>query len=422
MNRWLYIFKIKDLRNRILYVLFLLFVFRVFATIPVPGVDVESVRNFFASNQFFSLANVFSGGGLSSFSIVMLGVGPYITSSIIMQMLTMVAPSLKALSRDEGEKGREQFNQYVRYLSIPIAIVQSVGMISLLRSTGLLLEMTSLQVVTAISVITAGATFLMWLGEIITDKKVGNGLSLIIAAGILASIPQTISQIQVNYSSNDLPQYLLYAFFTVLTVLGVVVVIEGQRNIPIKYSRSARGLNGISSVQSYLPLKVNQAGVMPIIFALSLMILPGALGSVMVRAQQNWLISFGQALESFQTNQIAYAFTYFILVLIFTYFYTYIVFEPKQIAENLQRQGGFIPGFRPGSQTEKYVKQISNRIILGGAVFLGLIAVLPFVMTAITGNQSLAIGGTGLLIVVQVIIETNKQIESQIIVKDYDSM
>lgn len=422
MNRWLHIFKIKDLRNRILYVLFLLFLFRVAATIPVPGVDVESVRNFFQSNQFFSLANVFSGGGLSSFSIMMLGVGPYITASIVMQMFTMVVPSLHALSREEGEKGREQFNQYVRYLSIPIAIVQSVGMISLLRSTGLLLELSALEVVTAIAVITAGSTFLMWLGELITDKNIGNGLSLIIAAGILASIPQTLAQIQVNYTPSDLPQYILYGALTVLTVLGVVIVIEGQRNIPIKYSRSARAVKGVSSVQTYLPLKVNQAGVIPIIFALSLMILPGALGSLLVRAQQDWIISIGRALEAFQTNQLLYAAVYFALVIIFTYFYTAVVFEPKQIAENLQRQGGFIPGFRPGAQTEKYLKQISNRIILGGAVFLGLIAVLPFIMTAVTGNQALAIGGTGLLIVVQVIIETMKQIEAQIIVRDYDSI
>lgn len=422
MNRWLHIFKIKDLRNRILYVLFLLFLFRVAATIPVPGVDVESVRNFFQSNQFFSLANVFSGGGLSSFSIMMLGVGPYITASIVMQMFTMVVPSLHALSREEGEKGREQFNQYVRYLSIPIAIVQSVGMISLLRSTGLLLELSALEVVTAIAVITAGSTFLMWLGELITDKNIGNGLSLIIAVGILASIPQTLAQIQVNYTPSDLPQYILYGALTVLTVLGVVIVIEGQRNIPIKYSRSARAVKGVSSVQTYLPLKVNQAGVIPIIFALSLMILPGALGSLLVRAQQDWIISVGRALEAFQTNQLLYAAVYFALVIIFTYFYTAVVFEPKQIAENLQRQGGFIPGFRPGAQTEKYLKQISNRIILGGAVFLGLIAVLPFIMTAVTGNQALAIGGTGLLIVVQVIIETMKQIEAQIIVRDYDSI
>jgi preprotein translocase subunit SecY len=422
MNRWLHIFKIKDLRNRILYVLFLLFLFRVAATIPVPGVDVESVRNFFQSNQFFSLANVFSGGGLSSFSIMMLGVGPYITASIVMQMFTMVVPSLHALSREEGEKGREQFNQYVRYLSIPIAIVQSVGMISLLRSTGLLLELSALEVVTAIAVITAGSTFLMWIGELITDKNIGNGLSLIIAVGILASIPQTLAQIQVNYTPSDLPQYILYGALTVLTVLGVVIVIEGQRNIPIKYSRSARSVKGVSSVQTYLPLKVNQAGVIPIIFALSLMILPSALGSLLVRAQQDWIISVGRALEAFQTNQILYAAVYFALVIIFTYFYTAVVFEPKQIAENLQRQGGFIPGFRPGAQTEKYLKTISNRIILGGAVFLGLIAVLPFIMTAITGNQALAIGGTGLLIVVQVIIETMKQIEAQIIVRDYDSI
>lgn len=422
MKRWLHIAKIPELRNKLLLVLGLLIVYRLIASVPIPGVDIERIANFANSNQIFGLLDVFSGGGFSNFSLVALGVGPYITASIIMQLFTMVIPALKQLYKEEGEQGRQIFNQYTRMLTVPLAIVQGMSTLTLLRSQGVIQDISSLQVITIIALMTAGTVGLMWIGEIITKQNVGNGISLIIFAGIIAGLPTTLNQLRINFERGDIPLYLVYVALILGVIYAIVFITEGQRNIPISYSKKSRGSLVNAQVDTYLPLKVNQAGVMPIIFAVSLVLFPQVLASILQQTGIQWLVSVATAINSFLSNQVAYASVYFVLVLVFTYVYTTIVFEPKAVAENLQKQGGFVTGIRPGEKTAQYLQYVSNRIILFGAIFLGIVAVLPFAVTGFTGNQSLAIEGTSLLIVVSVILETMKQIESQIIVRDYDSL
>lgn len=422
MKRWLYIAKIPELRNKLLLVLGLLIVYRLIASVPIPAIDTERIKAFTESNQIFGLLDIFSGGGFSNFSLVALGVGPYITASIIMQLFTMVIPSLKKLYKEEGEQGRQIFNQYTRMLTLPLAIVQSMSTLTLLRSQNIIQDITSLQVITVIALMTAGTLGLMWIGELITNQKVGNGISLIIFAGIIASLPTTINQFILNFNRSDMPLYLLYILITLAVIYSIVFITEGQRNIPISYSKKSRGALVNTQIDTYLPLKVNQAGVMPIIFAVSLVLFPQVIANLLLQSNIPQVVSIASNINAFLSNQLAYASIYFILVLLFTYVYTTIIFEPKAVAENLQKQGGFVTGIRPGDKTAEYLKYVSNRIVVFGAVFLGLIAVLPFIMTGFTGNQSLAIGGTSLLIVVSVILETMKQIDSQIIVRDYDSL
>lgn len=422
MKRWLHIARIPELRNKLLLVLGLLIVYRLIASVPIPGVDIERIASFANSNQIFGLLDVFSGGGFSNFSLVALGVGPYITASIIMQLFTMVIPALKQLYKEEGEQGRQIFNQYTRMLTVPLAIVQGMSTLTLLRSQDVIQDISSLQVITIIALMTAGTVGLMWIGEIITKQNVGNGISLIIFAGIIAGLPTTLNQFIINFERGDIPLYLVYVALILGVIYAIVFITEGQRNIPISYSKKSRGSLVNAQVDTYLPLKVNQAGVMPIIFAVSLVLFPQVLASILQQTGIQWLVSVATAINSFLSNQVAYASVYFVLVLVFTYVYTTIVFEPKAVAENLQKQGGFVTGIRPGEKTAQYLQYVSNRIILFGAIFLGIVAVLPFMVTGFTGNQSLAIEGTSLLIVVSVILETMKQIESQIIIRDYDSL
>jgi preprotein translocase subunit SecY len=422
MKRWLYIAKIPELKNKLLLVLGLLIVYRLIASVPIPAIDVDRIKEFASSNQIFGLLDVFSGGGFSNFSLVALGLGPYITASIIMQLFTMVIPSLNRLYKEEGEQGRQIFNQYTRMLTVPLAIIQAMSTLTLLRSAGVIQEITSLQVITVIALMTAGTVGLMWLGEIITNQKVGNGISLIIFAGIISSLPTTLNQFRLNFNRADMPTYLLYLVIILAVIYAIIFITEGQRNIPISYSKKSRGSLVNSQVDTYLPMKVNQAGVMPIIFAVSLVLFPQVIANLLLQTNIEWVRNVATNINAFLSNQVAYASVYFVLVLIFTYVYTTIVFEPKAVAENLQKQGGFVTGIRPGEKTAQYLQYVSNRIIIFGAIFLGLVAVLPFIMTGFTGNQALAIGGTSMLIVVSVILETMKQIDSQIIVRDYDSL
>jgi preprotein translocase subunit SecY len=422
MKRWLYIAKIPDLRNKLLLVLGLLIIYRLIASVPIPAIDVESIKKFASSNQVFALLDIFSGGGFSNFSLVALGVGPYITASIIMQLFTMVIPSLNRLYKEEGEQGRQVFNQYTRMLTLPLSIIQSMSTLTLLKSQNIIQDISSLQVITVIALMSAGTMGLMWIGEVITNQKVGNGTSLIIFAGIIANLPTTINQFILNFKQADISSYLLYVGITLAVIYGIIFITEGQRNIPISYSKKSRRVLVNSQVDTYLPMKVNQAGVMPIIFAVSLVLFPQVIANLLVQSNIDWVKNIASNINTFLGNQMAYASIYFVLVLIFTYVYTTIVFEPKAVAENLQKQGGFVTGIRPGEKTAEYLKYVSNRIVIFGAIFLGLIAVLPFIMTGFTGNQSLAIGGTSMLIVISVILETMKQIDSQIIVRDYDSL
>jgi len=415
------IWRIREVRNKILIVLGLLVVFRIAAHIPIPGVDVSQLKEFFGSNQLLGLLNVFSGGALENFSIVMLGVGPYITASIIFQLLGMIIPKIEEIQK-EGERGQQRINQWTRLLAVPLAALQGYATITLLRQQGrgLIGTMGTFDLVTALITITAGTMFLMWIGELISEQKVGNGISLIIFAGIVAQVPLTVQQLIATFDPSQIFTVGLFLAIGLITIAGVVFVTEAQRNIPVSYARRVRGTRVYGGVNTHLPLRVNQAGVIPIIFAVSLVLFPSLIAQFFVNSPAPIVANIAQWVMTNMQSGPIYASLYFLLVFAFTYFYTSVIFHPHQIAENLQKQGGFIPGIRPGSHTAGYLGYVSNRIILAGALFLGIIAVLPSIMQSATSSQTLVVGGTSLLIVVSVVIETVKQIESQLLVRDYE--
>jgi len=421
-DKIVHVWKIKDLRNKILFVLGMLVIFRLVAHIPVPGVDAAALKQLLGGNQILGLLNVFSGGTMENFSLMMLGVAPYITSSIIFQLLAMVIPSLEELSK-EGEAGQQKINMYTRLATVPLALLQAYGMIKLLNQSQsqVIPNLDLFKMVTIMMVITAGTLFLMWLGELITEKKIGNGISLIIFSGIVAALPNALRNAMVNYSSSDLYTYLFFALIAIATVVGVVIISEGQRNVPVSYAKQIRGNRMYGGTNTHLPLRVNMAGVIPIIFAISIILFPPMIAQFFVNGAGH-LASLARSVVGLFNNQLFYGILYFLLVFGFTYFYTAVIFHPQKLAENLQRQGGFIPGIRPGKQTEEYLGKTMNRLIFVGALFLGLIAILPLLLKAFTGTQSLVIGGTSLLIVVSVAIETAKQIDAQIEVHEYDRM
>ncbi len=418
-KKLLSIWSLPDLRNKLLFVFFMLVVFRLVATIPIPGVDAVNLKNFFQSSQLFGLLDIFSGGGLSKFSIMSMGVAPYITASIILQLLVMIVPRLEALSK-EGEYGRGKINQYTRYLTVPLAVLQGYGLIALFRQSPkpIIGNLDPLHMALTILSLTAGTIFLMWIGELISEKKVGNGISLLIFAGIVAGLPGALRTFEVLDPSQI---FNLIAFIVIglITIVFVIIMTEGQRNIPVTYARRTRGMS-MGSVDTHLPIRVSQAGVIPIIFAISVILFPPTIAQFFIHAKTQAIAQAAQQVISFFNGTTAYGVMYFVLVIAFTYFYTSVIFKPDQIAENLQKQGGFIPGIRPGAPTSEFLQQTVNKIILPGALFLGLIAVLPLVVQEATGITSLAIGGTSLLIVVSVAIETFKQIEAQMTARDYE--
>jgi len=416
-----HVWKIKEIRNKILFVLGMLVIFRVVAHIPIPGVNIENLRASLANNQILGFINLFSGGSIQNFSVIMLGVGPYITASIIIQLLTMIVPRLEEMSK-EGESGQQKINMYTRWLTVPFALIQSFSMIQFLNSNGnILTNLTAFRLIIIMLTVTAGTMFLMWLGELISEQKVGNGVSLLIFAGIVSSLPGMLRNAFINYDSSDLTTFIIFGAIALITVVGVVFINEGQRNIPVHYAKQIRGNSSYGGNTTHLPLRVNMAGVVPIIFAVSLVTLPVILGQFFVGAQSAWLANFARGtINLFQNNQIFYNSLYFLLIFGFTYFYTAVIFHPQKVAENLQKQGGFIPGIRPGKETENYLKQTTNKINLIGALFLGVIAVLPFLVQGASGSQNLKIGGTSLLIVVAVAIETAKQIDAQLTMHEYD--
>ncbi len=415
------VWKIKALRNNILFVLLMLVVFRAAAHIPVPGVNPDALQRVLASNQFLGLLNLFSGGTMQNFSVILMGVGPYITASIIFQLLTMIVPRLEEMSK-EGESGQQKINMYTRLATVPLAFLQGFSMIKLLRQqqAGLLGDLNTWQFMGVLLTVTAGTIFLMWLGEIITERRIGNGLSLLIFAGIVAALPTQLQTLFVNYNSSDLLTYVLFAVMAVVTIVGVVVISEGQRNIPINYAKQVQGGNRFfGGAKSSLPLRVNMAGVVPIIFAISVVLFPPLVAQFFV-SHSGWVGRAAAEVIQLFNNQLFYGILYFVMVFGFTYFYTSVVFQPQKMAENLQRQGAFIPGVRPGKETETYIAKTMNRLLFPGALFLGVIAILPLVVQALTGTRSLVIGGTSLLIVVSVAIETAKQIQAQMTMYEYD--
>lgn len=412
----------REIRTDIIFVLICLVIFRAAAHIPVPGVDASGLQSFFSSNQILGLLNIFTGGGLENFSIVMLGVGPYITSSIIFQLLAMIIPKLDELQK-EGEYGRKKINQWTRLATVPLALLQAYGTVAFLRQAGgassFLNSITAGQLVTVMITATAGTIFLMWLGELISERRVGNGISLLIFAGIVTGLPGAVLRFASTYDQSQLLNVILFILVALVTVAGVVAMTEAQRNIPVTYARFARGRALSGSAKSHLPLRLNQAGVIPIIFAISVILFPPLLAQFFISSNVGSIARGANFVLGAFNNQLFYGLIYFVLVFGFTYFYTAVIFKPDQIAENLQKQGGFIPGIRPGGETSGYLSQVSSRILFPGALFLGAIAVLPLLLQRFTG-ANLVIGGTSLLIVVSVVIETIKKIDSQLLMQDYD--
>jgi len=413
------ILKDTTLRNRILFLLGAIVVFRFLAAVPIPGVDRVRLEQFFSDNQFLGLLSVFSGGGFSQLSIVMLGVGPYITASIIMQLATVLFPKVKRMYSEEGEAGRTQFITWARMLTIPLAILQGVAFLSLLESQGILLPMAPFAFAVNVFLVAAGSILLMWIGELITEYGIGNGVSLLILAGILAAIPGGISQALFTATPAMIPAYIAFIALALAVIWSVVMVAESERSVPIAYARASRGQMASAGATTYLPIRLLQAGVMPIIFALSLLLLPqmvftglSAVGVAGAGALTTWFIAFS-------ANPWAYGAVYFVLVVMFTFFYTSITFEPKRVADNLQKSGAFVPGVRPGRETETFIGNVVTRVTLPGALFLGLVAVIPFIIQGVTGITAILIGGTALLIAVQVLVDLIRKVDAQVSLREY---
>ncbi|MEX2145155.1 MAG: preprotein translocase subunit SecY [Candidatus Spechtbacterales bacterium] len=420
------IFRIRELRNKMLFVLAVLGVFRVAAVIPVPGINTEELSAFLGGNQFFGFLNIFSGGALSNLSIVMLGLGPYITATITLQLLTMIFPKLKEMYEESGEEGKQKFNQYGRMFTVPLAALQGYTLIKLFQSQAILPNVSPLEMITILATVTAGAVWLMWLGELITEKGIGNGISLLIFAGIISSLPITLRNVVVSATPEDVPGYVLAFLVSLFIIAAVVVVNEAKRNIPISYAKQVRGNKIYGGATTYLPLSLNPAGVIPIIFALSLILFPGIIAGFLQGVQNELVQSIAAILNGFQNNIVAYSIVYFLMVVFFTYFYTAVTFNPETVSQNLQKQGGFIPGIRPGRPTAERLTFILNRTLLVGAVFLGGIAIVPSLAqifaggAAGAGSLSFVIGGTSVLIVVSVALDTIRQIKSQIVMRQYE--
>lgn len=414
-----FVFSDENLRQRVGFLFGGLVLFTVLRAIPIPGVDVQGLSRFLESQQFFGLLDIFSGGGLSNFSIVMLGVGPFITASIIMQLMTVMSPRVKSLYHEEGEAGRRRFIQYSRTLTVPLAIIQSFGFLTLLTREGVLPQLDSFGMITSIIVITAGSVLLMWIGELITQYGIGNGISLLIFAGIVASLPGVIAERVFDFDISQIPLYLGFLGVAVAVIFGVVLITEAERPVPVTYAKRVRGEKMRSGISTYLPLKLNQGGVIPIIFALSILLFPQMIFQFLRNVDNTLLSSISEKVIFFLENGWVYAAIYFVLVFGFTYFYVAITFDPNSIATNLQKGGAFIPGIRPGEPTAEYIGNIVTRITLVGALFLGVVAVLPLAMRAITGIEALAIGGTALLITVVVVTDLVKKIDAQITLREY---
>ena len=413
------IFSDRAIRNRVLFILGALVIFRLLATIPIPGVDRNVLEQFMFDNQFLGLLDIFSGGGLTNLSIVMLGVGPFITASIIMQLMTVMSPKLKSLYTEEGEAGRAQFVQYSRMLTLPLAILQAFGFLTLLRNSGVLVDMSTFAFAVNIVLVVAGSMLLMWIGELVTEFGIGNGVSIIIFAGIVAIMPQQLAQLLSVYDPTLLPLYVTGAFVALAATYAVVFMTEAERPVPITYAKQSRAGSTYGASASYLPLRLNQAGVIPIIFALSILLFPTMIINVLAGTNLPNIERLEFAINTFLNNPLLYGSVYFVLVFLFTFFYTAVTFDPEAVSKNLQRSGAFVPGIRPGAQTAEYLGNVITRLTLVGAGFLGLVAVLPIGMQFATGITQLAIGGTALLIAVTVVLDLIRRLDAQVSMREY---
>ena len=420
METLLRIWRTKEIRQSVLFVLFAVTLFRIAAHIPVPGIDATGLSALLAGNQFLGLLNVFSGGTLMSFSIVALGVSPYITSSIVFQLLGMIFPSMEEMQKEE--QGRQKLNRWTRVATVPLALLQGFALLKLIgqqgTSFGINIQLTGFEWVVALVSMVAGTVFLMWLGELISERKIGNGISLMIFAGIIAGLPSFIGQSVATYNSSQLMNVLIFLALALITSIGVIWLTKSQPNVSVQYERGAR--IGSTKVQSHLPLRVNMVGMIPIIFSLSIVVLPPLIAQFFVDARTQVIRDVATFVIQLFANQTFYGIFYFVLVVAFTYFYASIVFKPTDIADNLQKQGGFVPGIRPGVPTANYFAWVSNRLLLTGATFLGVIAVLPILVQGATGNANFVVGGSSVIIVVSVVIDIIKQMESQLTMRSYD--
>ena len=407
------------IRDRILFVLFALVMFRVLTTIPIPGVDLAVLEQFFENNEFLGLLNIFSGGGLSNLSIVMLGVGPFITASIILQLMTVMSPKLKAMYSEEGETGRARFTQYSRQLTLPLAILQAFGFLTLLKSQGIITGLTTFEFIVNIVIVVTGSILLLWIGELVTEYGIGNGVSIIIFAGIVAGIPSVFTQLIYGFDASQVPLFVGFATAAAAIIYGVVIMTQAERQVPITYAKQVRGGKTYGGTMSYLPLRLNQAGVIPIIFALSIILFPQMILNILAAFNIPNVANLSDKVYEFFQNQQLYAGVYFLLVFIFTFFYTAVTFDPDAMSKNLQRSGAFIPGIRPGNHTAEHLGKLIARLTFAGALFLGAIAVLPIAMQILTGVSTLAIGGTALLIAVSVVIDLVRRIDSQVSLRQY---
>lgn len=407
-----------DIKRKLLVTAGILVAYRLVAHIPAAGVDREHLQSLFLASPLLSLLDVFSGGTLANFSIMALGLNPYINASIIMQLLTYVIPSLEELSK-EGEYGQEKINQYTRFLTVPLAAMQGFGMYTLLRGQKIIPTLSPVSLIALVITMTAGAMLAVWLGELITEYGISNGISFLIFAGIVARLPVSLGQSVAIITAADILKVIIFLFLSIIIVGLIVFMNEATRQIPVNY---ARRIGAPTFSHSYIPLRLNQAGVIPIIFAVSLVLLPSLLSQFLTGVSNPKIAQLAQHLSlAFNPNSLLYNAVYFLLVFGFTYFYTAVVFNPEKISENLQKSGGFIPGFRPGTQTTKYLSSVLNRITLAGAVFLGLVAILPSFFQNAIGVANLAIGGTGILIVVSVVLEVTRELEAQLVMKRYES-
>ena len=408
------------LRKKVLFVFLALIVFRLLSAIPIPGIDTAELTRFLSNNQFFGILNIFSGGGLSNLSIIMLGVGPYITGSIIMQLLTIMVPALKRIYHEEGEAGRKRFSQYSRLLTVPLAAIQGFSLLAILEQQNILFNLTAFDRITNLFIVIAGSVLIMWIGELVSEFGIGNGVSLIIFAGIVSQLPSWVSQNIFTFDVSQVPLYLVFAVVGILILAGIVLVTEAERPIPVTYAKRVRGMKMYGGGSTYLPLRVNQAGVIPIIFALSILLFPQMIGAFLSRFDSNAILAkISGFLVSFTQTSVLYAVLYFIFVFLFTYFYTAVTFDPEALSTNLQKNGAFIPGIRPGFSTSEYISKVLSRITLLGAVFLGFVAILPLIMQFITGNTSFALGGTSILIVVSVVLDLIKKVDAQVSMREY---
>ncbi|HET8632361.1 MAG TPA: preprotein translocase subunit SecY [Thermomicrobiales bacterium] len=420
-------FKIPDLRRKIIFTLVMLLIFRFVAHIPVPGVDRQALDNLLNQNQLLGMLNLFSGSALRQFSIAAMGVYPYITASIIMQLLQPIIPRLEELSK-EGEQGRNTINRYTHWLTVPLALLQAFGQCQLMKSQGILKDFglfdgaTALRSVSILLSMMAGSIFLVWIGELITENGVGQGVSIIIFGGIVANLPDAVGKLSSGTSTGQsIMGVLVFLLLGLITIVGIVLINEGQRRIQVNYARRVRGNRMYGGQSTHIPLKVNSAGMIPLIFAVSIMVFPGYIANLFTASDRAWLRGPASFLARvFDANSFQYQVIYFLMVVAFTYFYTMVIFQQQNIAENLQKNGGFIPGIRPGAPTSTFLTKVLTRITLVGALFLGLVAVLPWILARLTGVQTLFLSSTSLLIVVGVAIDTMRQLEAQLLMRHYE--